>query len=110
MLLVCMHGSSLEGIEDMLCRRHILRFAPAVLALPAISRLTFAETYPVRPARVIVPLAPGGPADVFARLTAQKLSEQLGGKFYVENIGGAGGNIGTGRAARAAPDGHTLLV
>jgi tripartite-type tricarboxylate transporter receptor subunit TctC len=105
-----MHGSSLEGIGDMLCRRHILRFAPAVLALPAISRLTFAETYPVRPVRVIVPLAPGGPADVFARLTAQKLSEQLGGKFYVENIGGAGGNIGTGRAARAAPDGHTLLV
>jgi tripartite-type tricarboxylate transporter receptor subunit TctC len=58
---------------------------------------------------MIVPYAPGG-TDVFARLVAQKLSEQFGKPFYVENIIGASGNIGTGQAARAAPDGHTVLV
>jgi tripartite-type tricarboxylate transporter receptor subunit TctC len=60
--------------------------------------------------RLLVPLAAGGPTDVFARVMAQKLSEQLGKQFYVENIPGAGGNIGTGRAAQAPPDGYTLLV
>ena len=59
---------------------------------------------------MIVPFAPGGPTDVTARLMAQQLSEQLGKQFYVENMAGASGNIGTGQAARAAPDGHTLLV
>jgi tripartite-type tricarboxylate transporter receptor subunit TctC len=59
---------------------------------------------------VIVPFAPGGPTDVFARLMAQKLSEHVGTQFYVENIGGAGGNIGTGRAAQAPSDGYTMLV
>src|SRR5262249_2737457 len=53
---------------------------------------------------------PAGPTDVFARLTAQKLSEQLGAQFYVENIAGAGGNIGAGRAAQSPPDGYTILV
>ena len=60
--------------------------------------------------RVIVPFAPGGPTDVFARLMSQKLSEQTGKQFYVENVGGAGGNTGHGRAAQAAPDGYTILV
>jgi tripartite-type tricarboxylate transporter receptor subunit TctC len=66
--------------------------------------------YPARPVRVIVPFAPGGVADVMGRLLAQKLSERLGEQFYVENHGGAGGNIGTGIAAGAAPDGYTLLI
>jgi len=59
--------------------------------------------------RVIVPFGPGGPTDVFARLAAQKLSQRLGQQFYVENILGGGSNVGTGQAARAAPDGHTIL-
>ena len=59
---------------------------------------------------MIVPFAPGGPTDLFARMVAPKLSEQMGQQFYVENVGGAGGNIGTGRAASAAADGYTLLV
>jgi tripartite-type tricarboxylate transporter receptor subunit TctC len=60
--------------------------------------------------RVIVTFAPGGPTDVAARLIAQKLSESLGRQFYVENVAGASGNIGTNQAAKAAPDGYTLLV
>jgi tripartite-type tricarboxylate transporter receptor subunit TctC len=65
--------------------------------------------YPTKPVRVIVPYAAAGPTDVFARLISQKLSDRLGKQFYVENIPGASGNIGTGQAARAAPDGNTLL-
>jgi len=60
--------------------------------------------------RVIVPFAPGGPNDIAARIIAQGLSDQLGKQFYVENIGGAGGNVGMGQASRAAADGYTILV
>jgi tripartite-type tricarboxylate transporter receptor subunit TctC len=66
--------------------------------------------YPARPVRIIVPFAAGGPSDIFARLIGQKLSDQLGKQFYVENQAGAGGNIGMGNAARAAPDGYTIAV
>ncbi|HEY2755699.1 MAG TPA: tripartite tricarboxylate transporter substrate binding protein [Pseudolabrys sp.] len=66
--------------------------------------------YPDHPVRVIVPFAAGGPTDVMARLVAQKLSESLKQQFYVENRPGAGGNIGMTVAARATPDGYTLLV
>ena len=59
---------------------------------------------------MIVPFAPGGPTDVCARLIAQKLSESTGRRFYIENITGAGGNIGTGQAAKAQPDGYTVLI
>jgi tripartite-type tricarboxylate transporter receptor subunit TctC len=62
-----------------------------------------AETWPARPVKVIVGFAAGGPTDLFARLIAQKLSEQTGKNFYIENVGGAGGNIGAGRAAQSAP-------
>ena len=65
--------------------------------------------YPARPVRIIVPIAPGGPADVAARLIAQKLSQSLGQQFYIENEAGGSGNIGIGNAARAAADGYTLL-
>jgi tripartite-type tricarboxylate transporter receptor subunit TctC len=91
-------------------RRRFLQFAGAAVVLPALSGIATAEAYPARPVRVIVPYAPGGQTDVFARLVAQKLSERFGKQFYVENIIGASGNIGTGQAARAAPDGHTILV
>jgi tripartite-type tricarboxylate transporter receptor subunit TctC len=91
-------------------RRHVLHLAAGAAALPAVSRVARAQSYPERPVRVIVPYAPGGPTDVFGRLIAQKLSEQLGRQFFVENIGGAGGNIGMGRAARADRDGHTVVI
>lgn len=69
----------------------------------------WAQDYPTRPVRIIVPFAPGGPTDVFARLLAQQLSTVFGQQFYVENQAGAGGNIGMGNAARAAPDGHSIV-
>jgi tripartite-type tricarboxylate transporter receptor subunit TctC len=68
------------------------------------------EAYPARPVRIIVPFAAGGPGDLIARLIAQKLSEGLGKQFYVENQGGAGGNIGMGMVARASADGYTIMI
>jgi len=76
----------------------------------AVSPKALADTWPERPVKLIVGFAPGGPTDLFARLIAQKLSEQSGKNFFIENVPGAGGNVGAGRAAQAAPDGYTLLV
>jgi tripartite-type tricarboxylate transporter receptor subunit TctC len=90
-------------------RRRLLEWTAGAGGLFAAARLACAESYPARPVRVIVPFAPSGTTDIFARLAAQKLTERLGKSFYVENIAGASGNIGTGQAARAAPDGYTIL-
>jgi tripartite-type tricarboxylate transporter receptor subunit TctC len=91
-------------------RRYLAALAFALLAAIGASQPASAQPYPNRPVRVVVPLAPGGPTDVFARLIAGKLSESLGKQFYVENMPGAGGNIGVGNAAKATPDGYTILV
>jgi tripartite-type tricarboxylate transporter receptor subunit TctC len=91
-------------------RRRFLHLAAGAAALPAVSRIAWAQTYPARPVRVIVPFAPGGPTDVFARLMAHKLTEHLSKQFYVENIAGAGANVGMGHGAKAAADGYTILV
>lgn len=94
----------------MLKRRHLLQLAAAVVALTAAASTPPAEpAYPLRPVRVIVPFPAGGGTDILARLIAQKLSERLGQQFYVDNIAGAGGSNGTGQAAKAEPDGHTIL-
>jgi tripartite-type tricarboxylate transporter receptor subunit TctC len=69
-----------------------------------------AQNWPARPVKMIVGFAPGGPTDLFARLIAQKLSEQTGKNFFIENVPGAGGNVGAVRAAQSAPDGYTFLV
>jgi len=88
-------------------RRRFLRLAGAALALPSVA---WAQAYPARPVRLIVPFAPGGQTDAIARLVGQKLSEQFDKQFYVENMPGAGGNIGMGRVVQAPADGYTLLV
>ena len=69
-----------------------------------------AQGYPNRPVRVVVGFPAGGPTDVIARLVSQKLSDALGQQFFVENIGGAGGNTASGQVARATPDGYTIMV
>jgi tripartite-type tricarboxylate transporter receptor subunit TctC len=91
-------------------RRQFMQIAGAAAASPILANIAWAQTYPSRPVRVIVPYAPGGVTDVVARLIAQKLSEHLGKQFFVENVPGATGNIGTSQAAKAAPDGYTVLV
>ena len=82
-----------------------LGLAAALLVVPAA-----AQTYPTKPVRIVVPFAAGGPADVYARFMAQRLQETLGQSFVVDNRPGAGSVIGTDAAAKAAPDGYTLLL
>jgi tripartite-type tricarboxylate transporter receptor subunit TctC len=91
-------------------RRRFLRFAVGTLALPAVSRLANADTYPSRPVRLLVGFAPGGATDTTARLIGQWLSERLGQQFIVENRVGAGTNIATEAVMRSPPDGYTLLT
>jgi tripartite-type tricarboxylate transporter receptor subunit TctC len=90
-------------------RRKFLHLA-AGAALPVISRVAWAQAYPARPVRIIVGFAPGGGADIIARLIGQWLSERLGQQFIIENRPGAGANIGTEAVVRAPADGYTLLM
>lgn len=89
-------------------RGHCLRIA-ALLAALAVAAPALAADYPDHPVKIIVPFPPGGSTDIAARLIAPKLAERLGKQFYIENIGGAGGNIGMTDAARAPGDGYTIL-
>ena len=79
-----------------LLRRQLLQLALGAAALLTSSRFARAQAYPARPVRIIVPFGPGGNADILGRIIAQKLSEQIGNQSYVENVSGAGGNIGVG--------------
>ena len=90
--------------------RFVLVLAMTLLAAPCVSSSSHAEDYPSRPVRIIVPFGAGGPADVTARLVGNTLQETLGQPFVVENRTGAGGVIGTETAAKAPPDGYTLLM
>ena len=78
--------------------------------LAVVATSAFAQSYPSKPAKVIVPYPPGGPTDIVARVVSQKLSDQMGQQFIVENRPGAGGNIGAEAVAKSAGDGYTLLV
>src|SRR5271169_6173682 len=91
-------------------RRQFLNLATGVAALPAVSRIARAQAYPARPITVVVPFAAGGPLDTVARIVSGPMREFLGQAIIIENITGAAGNIGTGRVARAASDGYTLVV
>ncbi|MBV7482952.1 tripartite tricarboxylate transporter substrate binding protein [Bordetella sp. BOR01] len=84
--------------------------AGLILACCAFSGLAWADSYPSRSVRVVVPFAPGASTDMLARLAADELGKRLGQSFVVENVTGAGGTIGAHQVARAAPDGYTLLA
>jgi tripartite-type tricarboxylate transporter receptor subunit TctC len=87
-----------------------VHFILPFMLIAAASPVSAAETWPERPVKVIVGFSPGGPTDLFARVIAQTLSERTGQSFYVENASGAGGNVGTARAAQSPADGYTILV
>ena len=91
-------------------RRNFLHLAAGAAALPAVSRITWAQAYPSRPVRIIVGFAAGGVGDITARLMGQWLSERLGQSFLVENRPGAASNIGTEAVVKATLDGYTLLL
>ena len=91
-------------------RRDFLHLAAGAAALPAMSHVARAQTYPSRPARIVVPFAAGGSTDISARLIGQWLSERLGQQFVIENRPGAGSNVGTEVVVNAPPDGYTLLL
>jgi tripartite-type tricarboxylate transporter receptor subunit TctC len=91
-------------------RRQFLHLAAGTAALPAASRIAWAQAYPTRPVRLIAGFPPGGVVDVFARLIGQWLSERLGQPFIIENRPGAGSNMATEAVVRAPSDGYTLLM
>ena len=90
-------------------RRQLLKAAAATVALPALARPGFAQTYPSRPIRMNVGFPPGGAADIVARLVGQGLSVRLGQPVVIENRPGSGGNVAGEATARAAPDGYTIM-
>jgi len=100
-----MGGSTMKFLQ----RRNFLHLAAGAAAMPAVSRLAQAQSYPSRPVRILVGFPPGGSVDIVARLIGQWLSERLG-TFVIENRPGAASNIGTEAAAKALPDGYTLLL
>jgi tripartite-type tricarboxylate transporter receptor subunit TctC len=89
-------------------RRRILGLAVGAAALPAVSRIAMAQTYPLRPITLIMPLAAGGSLDTTGRILAERMRRSLGQPIIIENVSGADGSIGTGRAASARPDGYTI--
>ncbi len=93
-----------------LARRRFLQLAAGTVALPAVSRVALAQAYPARPITMIVPFPAGGATDTLGRLLSERLRASLGQPIVIENVAGAAGSIGVGRAVRAAGDGYTLSI
>ncbi len=91
-------------------RRRFLHLAAGAAAMPAVSRIAGAQTYPSRPITVVVPYPAGGGADSVLRVMAERMRTFLGQPIVIENVSGASGGIGTGRVARAVPDGYTIGI
>src|SRR4051794_4779592 len=91
-------------------RQFVLRLAASAVALPAVARFAWAQSYPSRPVRIVVGTSAGGGIDIAARLIAQALSERIGQQFYVENKVSAGTNAAAEQVVRAPPDGYMLFM
>ena len=91
-------------------RRSFLHLTACAAAVPAMSHIAGAQTYPSRSITLVVPFAAGGPVDTLARIVAERMRTSLGQPVVIENVTGAGGSIGAGRVARAVPDGYTLII
>jgi len=91
-------------------RRQFLHLAASAAALTVVSQVASAQTYPARPITLVIPFAPGGANDVIGRVLAPRMRASLGQPIIIETVAGAGGSLGTGRVARAAPDGYTVIV
>ena len=102
-IVLCRQGQAMK-----LPRRRFLQFAGAAAAAPAFYRVAAAQTYPSRPITMIVPLPAGSALDTIGRLLAERIRSSLGQPVIIENVTGADGNFGTGRAAHARPDGYTI--
>jgi tripartite-type tricarboxylate transporter receptor subunit TctC len=110
---ICTSGSARDEAGQpphLLGRREFLHLAAGAAALPAVSRVAQAQSYPARPVRLIAGFPPGGVVDVFARLIGQWLSDRLGQPIIIENRAGAGGNLATEAVVKAPADGYTLLM
>jgi Tripartite tricarboxylate transporter family receptor len=101
-IVACMFVNHLASVRYQLAATTLCLFAPW-------GDGAFAQDYPNRPVTIIVPAAAGGPADTVARIVTNAMNQDLGRRIIVENVGGAGGTIGTARVVKAAPDGYTLL-
>ena len=91
-------------------RRQFLHMATGAAALPAMSRIGWAQSYPARPITIVVPFPAGGALDVFGRVLAERMRASLAQNVIIENVAGASGGLGVGRVARATPDGYTLVI
>src|SRR5205814_871646 len=104
------HCSGRALVMKLPHRRQFLHLAAGAAALPAMSRVTWAQAYPSRPVRILVGFVAGGSQSITARLIGQWLSEQLGQSFIIENRPGGGSNIAVEAVVRAPADGYTLLM
>src|SRR5215510_6516938 len=101
---------SLRGTQMKRPRRKLLHLAAGVAALSLVSQIALAQEWPLRPIRIVVPFAAGGPTDIVARVMGARMGELLGQQFVVENRAGAGGNLGADAVAKSPSDGYTLLM
>jgi tripartite-type tricarboxylate transporter receptor subunit TctC len=100
----------LQGGNDMTTRRRFLRLAGAALATPAVSAPAWAQSWPAKPIRAMIPFSAGSSLDIVGRIVLDPVSSQLGQPIVIENRGGAGGTIGSAMVAKADPDGYTILI
>jgi tripartite-type tricarboxylate transporter receptor subunit TctC len=101
---------TLAKCRTALPRRQFLHLAVGTLGMPTVSRIAWAQAYPSRPITMVVAFAAGGSTDVIGRILAERMGRSLGQTVIIENVSGANGSIGTGRTARARPDGYTISL